>query len=109
MNPELTGFALGLLLGAAKVLAIAALGFGVAWWRARARIRDLEADQLVLDRQLSENDNLRQIQESLSEMRLSLSQLNRTHAGLLKQLSGGPPVDETAALPRRTGDTVSKE
>ena len=44
MSPELTGFALGLLLGAAKVMAISTVVFGVAWWRARLRIKALEAE-----------------------------------------------------------------
>lgn len=56
MSPELTGFVLGLLLGAAKVMTIAAVGFGVAWWRGRLRIRSLEAElsetQALLERQL---------------------------------------------------------
>jgi hypothetical protein len=56
VSPELTGFALGLLLGAAKVMAIAAVGFGVAWWRAKMRIRALEAElaetQALLERQV---------------------------------------------------------
>lgn len=34
---------MGLLFGAAKVLAIGAVGFGIAWWRSRARVRELEA------------------------------------------------------------------
>jgi hypothetical protein len=46
MGPQLTGFALGLLLGAAKVMAIAAVGFGIAWWRARLRVKSLEAELL---------------------------------------------------------------
>jgi uncharacterized membrane protein YciS (DUF1049 family) len=44
VSPELSGFALGLLVGAAKVLGIAAVGFGIAWWRARLRIKSLEAE-----------------------------------------------------------------
>ena len=55
MSPVVTGFALGLLLGAAKVMAIAAVGFGIAWWRGRLRIRSLEAElletQALLERQ----------------------------------------------------------
>lgn len=107
MSPELTGFAFGLLLGAAKVTAIAAVGFGIAWWRARARIRSLEADQAEVDRPLGESESLRQIQESLLEIRVSLNQLNRSHAGLLKQVA--PLRDETEALPRRTDETQSKD
>src|SRR5215207_4349980 len=45
MDPELSGFALGLLFGAAKIMTIGTVGFGIAWWRARRRVRELEAAQ----------------------------------------------------------------
>ncbi len=38
-----SSFVLGGLFVAAKVLGIGAVGFGIAWWRARNRIRRLEA------------------------------------------------------------------
>src|SRR5258706_4524742 len=37
-----SSFLLGALLVSAKVLGIGAVGFGIAWWRARSRIRQLE-------------------------------------------------------------------
>jgi hypothetical protein len=43
MDPTLSGFALGLLLGAAKVGFIGTIGFGIAWWRTRAKLRRLES------------------------------------------------------------------
>jgi len=43
MDPTLSGFALGLLLGAAKVGAIGTIGFGIAWWRARAKLKQFES------------------------------------------------------------------
>jgi hypothetical protein len=43
MDPTLSGFALGLLLGAAKVGFIGSIGFGIAWWRARAKLKQFEA------------------------------------------------------------------
>ncbi len=43
MDPQLSGFALGLLLGAAKVGFIGTIAFGIAWWRARRRLTALEA------------------------------------------------------------------
>lgn len=52
MGPQLTGFALGLLLGAAKVMGIAAIGFGIAWWRARLRVKSLEAELLEAQQEL---------------------------------------------------------
>ena len=41
MDPS--SFFLGALLVAAKGLAVGAIGFGIAWWHARNRIRQLEA------------------------------------------------------------------
>jgi hypothetical protein len=43
MELALGGVALGLLFGAAKVLLIGTVGFGIAWWRARRRLQELEA------------------------------------------------------------------
>ena len=43
MDPTLSGFALGLLLGAAKIGIIGTVGFGIAWWRTRAKLRRLES------------------------------------------------------------------
>ncbi len=42
MDPQVSGFALGLLLGAVKITFIGMVGFGIAWLRARTRIRKLE-------------------------------------------------------------------
>ncbi|MFL5494528.1 MAG: hypothetical protein ACJ8DC_09120 [Gemmatimonadales bacterium] len=39
----MSGFALGLLLGAAKIGAIGTVAFGIAWWRTRRKLRRLEA------------------------------------------------------------------
>ena len=99
MNPELTGFALGLLLGAAKVMTIAAAGFGLAWWRARRRIKQLEADQLEAERlSAPSGEELRQIGEGLAHVIVQLDQLNRAQAELMKQLSERT-VDQPAELP----------
>ena len=49
MDPQLSGFALGLLFGAAKIGAVGTVAFGVAWWRVRRKLRRLErasADQI---------------------------------------------------------------
>jgi hypothetical protein len=42
MDPQLSGFALGLLLGAAKIGFLGTVAFGIAWWRARAKLRRYE-------------------------------------------------------------------
>ena len=61
MDPTLSGFALGLLLGAAKIGVIGTVGFGIAWWRTRTRLRRLEAalpDPASLEERLT---NLEQV------------------------------------------------
>lgn len=61
MDPTLSGFALGLLLGAAKVGALGTVVFGIAWWRTRAKLRRLESslpDPARLEERLA---NLEQI------------------------------------------------
>ena len=45
MDPS--SFLLGALLVTAKVVGIGAIGFGIAWWRATKRIRQLEAERRV--------------------------------------------------------------
>lgn len=42
MDPQLSGFALGLLFGAAKVGIIGTVGFAIAWWRTRRKLQRLE-------------------------------------------------------------------
>ena len=63
MDPQLSGFALGLLLGAAKAGVIGTVAFGIAWWRARGKLRRLEAtlpDPARLEERLA---NLEQISD----------------------------------------------
>jgi hypothetical protein len=61
MDPTLSGFALGLLLAAAKVGVIGTVWFGIAWWRTRARLRKLETalpDPGRLDERLARLEEL---------------------------------------------------
>lgn len=84
MDLALSGFALGLLFGAAKVLLIGTVGFGIAWWRTRRRLHELEAQHAqpsIMDERL---DRLEQGFDYLA------SQLDRLVAGqseLARQLS----------------------
>jgi uncharacterized membrane protein YciS (DUF1049 family) len=79
LDPELTGFALGLLLGAAKVMTIGTIGFAIAWWRGRQRIRSLEADLREAENQV----------ESLTEERDALME-RQADAGPLLEPPGSP-------------------
>lgn len=56
MDPQLSGFALGLLLGAAKIGLIGTVGFAIAWWRTRRKLHRLEAqlpDPGILEERLA--------------------------------------------------------
>lgn len=61
MDPTLSGFALGLLLAAAKVGFIGTVGFGIAWWRTRSKLKKLETalpDPGRLDERLARLEEL---------------------------------------------------
>lgn len=86
MDPALSGFALGLLLGAAKVGVIGTVGFGIAWWRTRARLRRLEStlpDPARLEERLA---SLEQIADYSAG---KLDRLIEAQAG--RQLPSAPP------------------
>src|SRR5262245_35705858 len=56
MDPTLSGFALGLLLGAAKVGVLGTLVCGIGWWRTHRKLRRLESalpDPAQLDARLA--------------------------------------------------------
>ena len=96
MDPTLSGFALGLLLGAAKISVIGAVAFGIAWWRTRAKLRRLEAalpDPARLEERLA---NLEQIAEySASQM----DRLIEAQDALTRQLAS-PPSNTGLPKPR---------
>ena len=80
MDPTLSGFALGLLLGAAKFGVIGTVAFGIAWWRTRTKLHRLEtalpdpaslAERLanleqMADYSASQMDRLLQAQDALA-------------------------------------------
>lgn len=69
LDPQVTGFALGLLLGAAKVGFIGSVGFGIAWWRSRRKVQRLE---------IALQDNAQQLAELIAEREeQALRQLER--------------------------------
>ncbi len=72
MESTTLGFALGLLFGATKVLAIGAVGFGIAWWRARSRVRALEAAE---PKPASLEERLDRLEQSLDYQTAHLERL----------------------------------
>ena len=86
MDPTLSGFALGLLFGAAKVGLIGTVVFGIAWWRTRKRLRKLEAafpEPTQLEERLS---NLEQLADySASQMQ----RLVESHEALARRIGAG--------------------
>jgi hypothetical protein len=91
MDPELSGFALGLLFGAAKVMAITTAIFGVAWWRARKRVRELEAE---VGKPTLDGERLDRLEQTLEYM---MGQLDRLSDSRLEV--GSPSSPSRAQLP----------
>jgi hypothetical protein len=98
MDPQLSGFALGLLLGAAKIGAIGTIGFAIAWWRTRRKLQRLERalpDPGVLEGRLA---NLEQNSDYIGA---KLAELGETQTRLLQQLGSPSRLTERS---RREGE-----
>lgn len=94
MNPTLSGFALGLLFGAAKIGLIGTIGFGIAWWRTRAKLKRLEAtlpDPAQLNERLA---NLEQLTD------YTAAQVNRLVEGQ-RGPPGPPGISPGGGVPSR--------
>lgn len=87
MDPTLSGFALGLLLGAAKVGVIGTVVFGIAWWRTRAKLRRLEA-MLPDPAQLAER--LASVEQIADYTAGQVNRLVKAQEDLTKQLTASP-------------------
>ncbi len=88
MDPS--SFLLGALLVSAKVLGIGAIGFGIAWWRARNRIRQLEAQRQPDPQPLL--DRLDRLEGSLDSVATALERLAAGQGELQRRL---PPQAST--------------
>ena len=82
MDPS--SFLLGALAVAAKGLGIGALGFGIAWWRARTRIRELEAQRQLDPQQLE--DRLDRLEGALDSVAATLERLAAGQSELQRRL-----------------------
>ena len=100
MDPQLSGVAIGLLFGAAKVGLIATAGFAIAWWRGRRRVAALEAAQS--DPDLIE-ERLAALERTADYTATQLERLLEGQATLLRQLPAPQPRATTdAATPTRS-------
>ena len=100
MDPQLSGFALGLLFAAAKVGAIGTIGFAVAWWRTRRKLQRFER-QLPDPGQLDER--LASLEQNSDYIGARLSELADTQALLMRQLGA---LGDRSALPVPRPDEV---
>jgi hypothetical protein len=101
VDPQLSGFALGLLFAAAKVGAIGTIGFAVAWWRTRRKLQRFERelpDPGQLDERLA---NLEQHSDYIGAR---LGELADSQALLLRQLGA---LGDRSALPLPRPDEIA--
>jgi hypothetical protein len=87
MSPNWNWFALGLLVGAAKVMTIGTVAFGIAWWRARRRVRELEAEQVETP---IGDARLDRIEQGLDLLAAQLERVARSQEEITQQLGKGP-------------------
>ena len=99
MDPS--SFLLGALLASAKALGIGAVGFGIAWWRARSRIRQLEAERQPDPQSLL--DRLDRVEGILDSVATSLERLAARQGELQRRLP--PPRASTEARSPSSPDT----
>jgi hypothetical protein len=92
MDPQLSGFALGLLFGAAKLGAIGTIGFAIAWWRTRRKLERLESalpDPGILQERLA---NLEQNSDYIGA---KVAELGEAQTRFLQQLGSSPRLPES--------------
>ena len=82
MDPS--SFLLGALLVSAKILGIGAIGFGIAWWRANKRIRQLEAQRQPDSQALLER--MDRLEGTLDSMTAALERLAAGQGELQRRL-----------------------
>ena len=99
MDPS--SFLLGALLVSAKVLGIGALGFGIAWWRARNRIRQLEAQRQLDPQPLL--DRLDRLEGTLDSVAGALERLAAAQGELQRRLPPPRPISEATRSPNSAG------
>lgn len=97
MDPQLSGFALGLLFAAAKVGAIGTIGFAIAWWRTRRKLQHLE--EVLPDPGILE-ERLANLEQNSDYIGARLAEMGEAQIRLLQQLGAAPRLSE-APTPER--------
>ena len=93
IDPQ-AAFALGVLVATLKGVGIAAIGAGIAWWRARRRVRELEG-QLTAALQSAGSAELEQLQQSMDQLAAQVGRLAEDQRTIVNRLPAGqPPGDE---------------
>ena len=90
-----SSFLLGALIVSAKVLGIGAVGFGIAWWRGRNRIRQLEAQRQPDPQPLL--DRMDRLEGSLDSITAALERLAAAQGEFQRRL---PPSRASAEATR---------
>ncbi len=99
MDPS--SFLLGALLMSAKALGIGAVGFGIAWWRARSRIHQLEAERKLDPQPLLER--LDRLEGTLDSVAAALERLAAGQSELQRRLSPPRASSEATRSPNAAG------
>jgi hypothetical protein len=87
-----SSFLLGALLVSAKGLAFGAVGFGIAWWRARKRIHELEAQSHIDPQPLL--DRMDRLEGTLDSVAVAMERLATGQRELQRRLP--PPANSEA-------------
>lgn len=95
MDPQ-TAFVFGALVASIKGVGLIAIGAGIAWWRARRRVRELEAqlaDAAAAAAAAGAGADLAQLEQGLdflAEQVRALGDEQRAMLGRLPPARGGP-------------------
>jgi hypothetical protein len=83
-----TAFVFGALVASLKGLGLVAIGAGVAWWRARRRVRELEA-QLAAAASAGAGEDLARLEDGLNFLAEQVRALTEDQRAILHRLNRG--------------------
>jgi len=96
MESTLT-FVVGALIASTKGLALVALGFGIAWWRTRARLRRLEDERPALPPEVDQR--LERLESSLEHLHGTLARIAAGQDQLRQALPPARPAEARPPVP----------